>query len=170
MIAEKQIEGLNEALHKSQNESDFHRTDAEQLRAYMAMAETQQGPLRDEDFYIQNFGELKTEVENWMARNSRNNAGQSLTTSQVEFILQSLADLGHHGQKASEYLRVKQRAQIWYSTPRWRIPLVRHIVAAFIFARIFQPFVVGLPRASSEILEWIDHDLVSQGWRFSKVC
>jgi chromosome segregation ATPase len=167
-IAENQIEALNEALHKSQNESEFHRSDAEQLRAYMAKAETQQGPLRDEDFYIQNFGELKTEVENWMARNSRNNAGQSLSASQLEFILQSLADLGQHGQKASDYLRLNQRAQTWYSTPRWRIPLVRHIVAAFIFAHIFQPFVVGLPPASSEILEWIDHDLVSQGSHLGK--
>jgi hypothetical protein len=89
--------------------------------------------------------------------------------SQVKFVLQSLADLGQHGQKASDYLRVNQCAQTWYSTRRCRIPLVRHIVAAFIFAHILQPFVVGLPPASSEILERINRDLISQRSHLGKV-
>jgi chromosome segregation ATPase len=161
--ANNEIESLNDALQKSQNETSFHRDDAAKLRAYMAKAESQQSPLRDEDFYIQNFAELKTEVENWIARNSRINSGHALSASDSEFILQSLDKLGPFGHKATEYLRVNDRVQRWYSTPRWRIPFVRHIVAAFLHAHILQKFVVGLPTASSEILEWIDRDLVSGG-------
>ena len=157
------MESLGRDLDKAKEDCSFHRNDAAQLRAHIAKAESQQSPLRDEDFYIQNFGEIKTEIESWIARNAKTNAAQSLSDRQEINLLQSIAELGEHGQKASKYLRANNRVQTWYSTPRWRIPLARHIVAAFIFAHIFQPFVVGLPTSSSEVLEWIDNDIMSRG-------
>ena len=170
ITAQTDMESLSQDLDKAIEDRMFHRNDAEKLRAHIAKAEIQQSPLRDEDFYVQNFGEIKTEIENWVARNAKANATQSLSDRQEASLLQCLAELGEHGQRASEYLRANNRIQIWYSTPRWRIPMARHIVAAFIFAYVFHPFVVGLPASSSEVLEWIDQDIMSQGSPLEKIC
>jgi len=77
--------------------------------------------------------------------------------------------LGEHGERAAQYLSANNRMQKWYGAPRWRIPMVRHIVAAFLFAYAFQPFIVGLPAESAKILGWIDRDIASQERKFSTV-
>jgi DNA repair exonuclease SbcCD ATPase subunit len=161
--ANRDIERLNEELKKSQEEGTDYRHDAEKLRAYIATGESQRGPIRDENYYVQSFGELKAEIENWIARNAKNNAARELSDQHEGYLLQSLADLGEHGERAAQYLSANNRMQKWYGAPRWRIPMVRHIVATFLFAYAFQPFIVGLPEESAKILGWIDRDIASQG-------
>jgi chromosome segregation ATPase len=166
--ATDEIKSLKETLKKSQEDHFFHRDDAQQLRAYISQAGKQQSPIRDEMIYIRGFRELKTDVESWIARNAKASAAQIFSINQEAHILGTLADSGIHGQKASVYLRTDNRVQRWYRNPSYRIQLVRHIVAAFLFGHVFQPFIVGLPATSPELLSWIiDNDIKSRGARLT---
>jgi hypothetical protein len=157
------IESLNESLQKSQKDKLYHEDDARRLRFGIAEASNQQNPRRDEEYYICGFGALEADIQNWIAKNAKAHAAQALSSQPENHLLQSLLELGEHGQRVSEYLLSHNRLRVWYSTPSYRIQLARHIVATFLFASVFYPFVVGLPNTSSEMLSWIDNDMESRG-------
>ena len=164
LVASEEIESLNEALRKSQEDHFFHRDDAQQLRAYISEAGKQQSPIRGETIYIRCFRELKTDIESWIARNAKASVTRIFSIHEEAHILGKLTEFGIHGQKAAAYLRIDNRIQRWCRNPSYRIQLVRHIVAAFLFGYIFQPFIVGLPATSREPLSWIiDNDIRFRG-------
>lgn len=139
------------------------RFDNEDLRRYIVKMENDIQPLQDEEYYIQMFDELKSEVENWVAKQGKSNAGPALSPSDEGRLFQIISDLGSSGRKSVEFLSQNNFCTVWYANTRSRIQLLRHIVAIFLFEKIFKPFAAGLPTKFSEALVWIGDDVISRG-------
>lgn len=154
---------LGEELKAAKDDVELLRVDNERLRTYIATKETQLQPSQTEDYYVQNFRELRTGLEMWIAKQAKTSAATSMSDADASKLLESLAGLGRKGKLSAQYLRLNNTVQKLYCTTGSRIQLIRHVVAVFLFDQIFGPFAVGLPRELSDALEWIDNDILSQG-------
>jgi hypothetical protein len=161
---QKQINLLLEEQQRLRSENAELRTDNEQLRTHIVKMEPKDlKPLRDEDYYIQGFEELKSEVEMWSARHAKAKVSQALSKSSEAKLFECLDMLGDSGKSSSQFLQKHHATQVWYSNARTRIPLIRHIIGLFLFRHILEPFAAGLPPELSEALVWIDEDVMSHG-------
>lgn len=166
-----QINILLEEQQRLKSENAMLRTDNEQLRTYIVKMEPNDlKPLRDEEYYIQGIEELKSDVEMWSARHGKANVSHTLSKSSEVKLFELLEKLGEPGRGSSQFLQKHQATQIWYSNARTRIPLIRHVVALFLFRQVLEPFAVGLPPALSDALVWIDEDVMSHGKSFTSHC
>jgi predicted nucleic acid-binding Zn-ribbon protein len=155
-LLEKETEELQEKYYKES-------LTVNGLRSVIAKAETKKGPLRAEEFYVRNFRELQGELEMWIAKTSKTKAKKVLLDHDVQGILQRLTRLGGYARIAAEFLHTTNAIQTWYAAPHWRIPLIRHIVAVYFFELIFRPFVFGLPRDASHVLNFVDNVITTEG-------
>ena len=139
------------------------RSDNDELRKYVAQKETeQQNSLRNQQYYIQQFQELKAVMEMWIVKHSKSSAAKELSRSQETELLKLLTSLGKSGKKSAEFLNTKpQLFQNLYANTRSRILLVRHIIAVFLIDQIFEPFAAGLP---SSLLQAIGSLVISHGF------
>ena len=138
------------------------RSDNDELRKYIAQKEAeQQHSLRNEQYYIQQFEELKSIMEMWTVKHSKSSAGNDLSQSTEIEVLKLLASFGKSGKTSAEFLTQNQHLfQRLYANIRSRIPLLRHIAAVFLFDQVFEPFAAGLPSSLSQELGSL---LVSHG-------
>ena len=167
---QKQINILLDEQKRLRNENAELRTDNEQLRTHIVKMEPKDlKPLRDEDYYIQGFEELKSEVEMWSARHAKANVSQPLSAPSGTKLFECLDMLGESGRGSSQFLQKHHATQVWYSNPRTRIPLIRHIIGLFLFRHVLEPFAAGLPPALSEALVWIDDDVMSHGLHLQRI-
>jgi hypothetical protein len=157
------VHKLEEELKAANNEVELLRADNERLRTYIATKETELQPRHPEDYYVQNFQELRTELEMWIAKQAKTSAATGLSDAEVSKLLVRLAGFGRCGKLSAETLSLNNTVQKQYSATGSRIQLIRHIVAVFLFDQVFSPFVVGLSRELSEALGWIEDDILSQG-------
>ena len=63
------------------------RHDNDEIRSYVLRMESDLQPVRDEDYYIQLFEEIKSEVEMWSAKHGKSNAGATLSQEQEDQLL-----------------------------------------------------------------------------------
>ena len=149
---EKKSRALNFALEnevqrlKEQNAG--LRLDNDKIREYIITKEKElQQAFEDEDYYIECLEELKSDVELWSAKQGKSRASE-LSTSQELQLLELLAALGPCGKNSVELFESNHFFQKWHSRPRWRIQLLRHVLAVGLFDQIFEPFVAGIPPES----------------------
>jgi hypothetical protein len=135
--------------------------DNENLREYITSMSKAQEPIRGEDFYVQSFEELRGHIQSWMAKNSKLNAKEILAEGVQTEVVAFLDKCGPHGIITSKKFGSQIR-ELWTSR-RTRVPLLRHIVALFLFETVFDRFAFGHDRAASEYLKWIEGDLFRQG-------
>ena len=57
----------------------------------------------------------------------------------------------------------------FYGTSRWRHRLIRHVVALFLFNRVFEPFALGISQEFSDGLRVIDMNVNTQGVAFLNI-
>jgi chromosome segregation ATPase len=157
----QRIKNFEENFTSLNDEIEFLRTDNEKIRAYIAKRENDLKPVYAEDYYIKSFQELKAEIEMWVAKQSKTNATETLADIHAKEVLQNLAALGQVGRAAAKALNPS--IQTWYGTVRSRIPLIRHVIAVFLFDQIFVPFAVGLSPEVSSALSFIEGRILSQG-------
>ena len=120
-----------------------------------------QEPLRGDDHYIKLFDDLKNDIDSWVASLSKKNASATLRPGVPKTILVKLGALGEHGHYTAEFLR-PLLLQL-HGGRKTRIPLIRHVLALFLFDQIFEPFAFGLTRDSSKNMKDIEDRLFKQG-------
>lgn len=168
MLAKQTNDQLTDENNGLKAEIGLLRVDNESLRKHIVhMEKSDVNPLRDEDHYIQNFCELKSELETWIAKHAKSNAAPALTPAQEDWLLKVLSGLGPCGKASSDFMAPNHAALNWYGNARSRIQLIRHIVAVYIFERILEPFAAGLNQGFSEALKWIEKDILARGFLFS---
>jgi hypothetical protein len=132
-----------------------------QLRQCIHRMSKPQEPLRSEDSYIDHFQDLKNQIESWVAGHSKQNANVLLERRTQNSVLAKLEQLGTYGIHTTESFRSSLGQ--WYTNKRTRIPLIRHIIALFLFGRVFNPFAFGLKcQDSSDHLIFIEDHLFTQ--------
>ena len=142
--------------------------DNEELRAYIArisLNSKQMEPIFSDDHYVHAFKQLNDMIEVWVVKHWKKNTRQSWHSTSHERMLQGIAEFGPTGNEAAESLR-SQLLPLFAGRPgpvRIRIPLIRHLLAAFLFDQIFEPFAIGLDSQVSNKLSFIEDDLFSQG-------
>jgi predicted nucleic acid-binding Zn-ribbon protein len=163
----KKLDALNNGLEAEVTKLNAEivglRFDNEDLRRYIVKMENNLQPVQDEEYYIRMFEEIRSEVENWVAKQGKSNAGPALSPSDEGKLFKILSGLGSTGRKSAEFLSQNSFCTVWYANTRSRIQLLRHIVAIFLFEKIFKPFAAGLPTKFSEALFWIGDDVISRG-------
>jgi predicted nucleic acid-binding Zn-ribbon protein len=159
---QSEIQALK-AENKSLNEKvKSTAADNARLRRDIVNMENDLNPLREEDFYIQGFREIKTDIEMWAATYASNDI-KGLSANEETFLLQNISTIGPRGKASADILSKKNVAQKLYKNARCRIPFVRHIIALFLYDNIFEPFAFGFTSSFSQVLSWIDSDIVSYG-------
>ena len=154
-------QALEELVQKLRGEIAGLRYDNDEIRSYIVQNETDLKPVKDEEFYIQTFEEIKAEVEMWVAKQAKSHAAQMLPQSNEAKLFETLSTWGETGSRSVQFLAPKHYCGVWYSIMRSRIQLIRHLISIFLFDKIFQPFAAGLPDEFSRALVWIGHDTLS---------
>lgn len=155
------IEKTRFSRQRLEEKCELIQKDNEGLREYITSMSKAQEPIRGEDFYVQSFEELRGHIQSWMAKNSKLNAKETLAEGVQMEVVGFLDMCGAHGIITSTKFGAEIR-ELWTSR-RTRVPLLRHIVALFLFETVFDRFAFGHDRAASEYLKWIEGDLFRQG-------
>jgi hypothetical protein len=155
------IEKTRFSRQKLEEKCDLIQKDNETLREYITSMSKAQEPIRGEDFYVQLFEELRGHIQSWMAKNSKLNAKETLAEGVQSEVVGFLDKCGAHGVITAKRFGGQVR-ELW-TNRRTRVPLLRHIVALFLFEMVFDRFAFGHDRAASEYLKWIEGDLFRQG-------
>ena len=140
------------------------RHDNDEIRSYILKMEHELLPVVD-DYYIQLFEEIKFEVEIWSAKHGKSNAGATLSQEHEDQLLDIMVHLGNSGIASVSFLRANPRfLRTWYSNARSLIQFVRHVIASFLYDKIFEPFAAGLPTQFSQALDWIRSYVIEDGF------
>jgi hypothetical protein len=135
--------------------------DNDQLRNQIASMSSAQEPLREEEYYILQFNQIKIDIDSWVAKETRSKPTEPLSDETRNMISSALAGLGRHGSHSAD--NIMPQIQMFYGDRRRRIALIRHIIAIVLFEKIFSRFVFGLNHNSSEYLSYIESQIYSSG-------
>ena len=114
-------------------------------------------PRHDEGYYIDYFEEINRHIQEWMVRRDWSMTPEELPKGAAKKILKAFATLGKYCKESSELLAYKDSLRFCYRNDGRRVQMIRHILAAFLFDNILEPFVFGVPPQFSETF----HDIVN---------
>ena len=135
-----------------------------ELRSQIYSMATGRGTANDDDHYARNFIELKYLIETEMLKLSRAHNGHVLSDDVPDMVFEKLMALGETGENCRKVLASKEYSiPFLYSQGIWRHALLRHVVALFLFERVFQPFAFGLPPAVSIAFQVVDSNILANG-------
>ena len=118
------------------------------------------------EYYSQSFDELNGIAEG-VVRYSRVHISHIPSETHRAQILAHISRLGEHGSKTEEFLEsAKDCFQSLYGRGRWRHRLIRHVIALFLFNRVFEPFALGISQEFSDGLRAIDMNVNTLGVAF----
>ena len=143
------------------------KEDNQSLRRYIDRMSNAQEPIRGEEKYTQRFEDLNNKITLWVLKQSKLNADVTLHDGNLRSsVLTKLESFGVCGRHAATSIR-SSLAQL-YASKKTRASLIRHILALFLFDRVFYPFAFALkfPDASaqaSDYMKSIENDLFEQG-------
>ena len=118
------------------------------LRSQITEMSIAQEPLREEQYYILEFTQLRMDIESWAARETRNMTNQMPSDQEYAQILQVLRNCGETGTNAAEWFQRIHR-KTWQDR-RSKIGLIRHFVAVVLFDHVFERFAFGFDRGWSK--------------------
>jgi chromosome segregation ATPase len=159
---QSEIRGLKAENKSLTDKANSTAADNARLRRDIVNMDNDLNPLREEDFYIQSFREIRTDIESWVVTHAID-ITEALSKNEEQYLLQHLSSVGPKSKTAADFLGKKSLARSLYKNPRCRIPLIRYIIALFLFDQIFEPFAFGFTPQFSQVLLWIDADIVSYG-------
>jgi hypothetical protein len=123
------------------------------------------GPIKTEEYYSSNFEALGCLIEKEIVKLSKVHRNYTLTDLQTSQVLSYISEVGTLGQKCSDLLKSEgtYSLQNLYSQGKLRILLIRHVIALFLYERIFDPFAFGVSREVSDCLRSVDRDIMFRG-------
>ena len=151
----KLTKDLNEALK-----------DNEDLREVITSKSRPQEPIFAEDHYIRGFIDIKNAITEFVAKHSKQHSKPSLSPADQKKILEKLTEFGPYGRYSSEFLT--NRLAGLYTNRQFRIPLLRHVFAVFLFDQVFSRFAFSVSQEVSEYLSSIEDHLFLQGYSLSR--
>jgi hypothetical protein len=142
---------LQQAQHQLVGESNSRATltkDNYLLRAQITEMSSAQEPLRDEQFYILEFNQIRMDVESWAAKETRTMPKQFLPEPASSQLFSLLKTYGETGSNVAEWFRHKDRR--FFQERRNQIALIRHLIAVVLFDQVFDRFAFGFDRNYSK--------------------
>ena len=141
----------------------------EDLTEIIANTSKPQEPIHAERHYKTGFLDIKNEVNEFVVKNSKLNSKESLSPADQKKILEKIAEFGDCGKHSSEFL-AKRLASL-YTSRQFRIPLLRHVFALFLFDQVFGRFAFSVSHEVSDNLRRIEDNICHQGkLRIPAVC
>lgn len=140
--------------------------DNDGLRELINSKSRPQEPTHAEDFYIQSFDDLKSGIIDFIAKHSKQNSKETLTPATQTKILSAIAEFGVTGQATAQFLKLHLLPL--YTSRQFRIHLLRHIVAIYLFDQIFNRFAYPVTPETSDYLRRIEDNLFCQGLPVNK--
>jgi hypothetical protein len=142
-------------------ENQALRADNETLRNLIVERSMARDSLRGDQFYSREFRELLADVETWVVKMDKSGGIKELSADKATEIIKRLRETGPRGSSSAEFLHINYTLfQQAYRTPRIRVQLGRHIVAAILFDKVFAPLVLGIPpdwaRTLGRLLEIVE--------------
>lgn len=136
-----------------------------ELRSQIYSMATGRGPEYDDEHYAGQFDKLKCLVETEMLKLSRAHKGQVLSDEIPSRLLEELGRLGDIGESSCSFLANRAYSiQLMYITQGiLRHPLLRHIVALFLYRFVFRPFAVGLSDPVSRAFKSVNKYVLAKG-------
>lgn len=135
--------------------------DNTKLRAQIARMCSAQDSINVEDYYIQQFNQLNSEVESWVATETKKKPATPSSDTFQDHLTEVLKLLGRDERSTSTLMSVFLR-DYEKSRPK-RIALIRHAVACILFKEVLALFAFGLSRDSSKFLKYIEKEIYNQG-------
>ena len=161
---QRQLEDRRREIERISKIVVDYQAQNEDFRSEIFALGTGRGPLKDEEFYISTFEELKCLIEKEIVKLSRAHANLVFTEEQQGELLKKISEIGSWGTRCAEFLKLeKYSLQKLYSQGQWRHPLLRHIVAWFLLDRVFDPFAFGISQEFSDGLKCVERDVISRG-------
>lgn len=157
---------LNQELQKLRVENLNIRTDNEELRAQLVSLQKWHGPLQGEEYYTELFKALNSEIGGAIAGQVKKVSRQApLEVPDWEILSTRIAELGNSGVTSVTFLNStgSNVIDLLFSSGASRIAFIRHIIALFLYERVFEPFAFGLSGPFSETLKVIQQKSISQG-------
>ena len=149
------------------NQIKILRNDNQSLRMYIDSMRNAQEPIRGEEKYTQAFEDLNNKITSWILTQSKKNADVTLKDANIRTaIMTKIKSFGKYGVHTAT--QIEPTLQQLYASKKTRAPLIRHILALFLFDRVFDPFAFALKypdpsHDASNYLKFIENDLFLQG-------
>ena len=146
--------------------SEMLENDNIQLRNQVARMSTAQEPLHGQAFYVGEFADLKSDIESWarkMSRQSKTTTVLSFTSEAQEGFLDTLRSWGQYGEAYATWLGTDNRLLILHNDRRWRTILIRHTVGLFLFHGVLNCFVFGRGEQTNMRFYPVEEHLFTQG-------
>jgi hypothetical protein len=155
---------LQQVQHLLVSESNSRATltkDNYLLRSQIAEMSSAQDPLRDEQFYILEFNQIRMDIESWAAKETRTMPKQFLSESESFQLISLLKTYGETGNNVAEWFRRKDRR--FFQERRTQIALIRHLIAVVLFDQVFNRFAFGFDRSHSKYFTDIEKLVCKHG-------
>ena len=154
-------QGKAEAKNKLANEMlEVVRKDNAELREVINKKSRPQEPIYPEDHYIVGLDDLNTAIRQFVAKHSKMNSKATLQPAAPTKVIDKIAEFGKYGKISAEVL--KPRLLKLYTSPQFRIPLLRHIFTLFLFDGVLDRFAYAINRDTSEYLKFVEENLFLQ--------
>jgi len=162
--------GDSDDVRALQEDIEALRADNEQLRALIMSRSMAREPIQGEEFYFKEFRQLLADVQEWVAKLDLSGGVKELAVDRANEIIKLLGAIGPRGKSSAEFLREKRALfEKACSSPKSRIQLERHIVAAILFDKVFAPLVFGIPREWAQTLDGILEIIETTGMAMKNV-
>jgi hypothetical protein len=142
------LDQTHQQLIKESNARTALAKDNRLLRSQITEMSSAQEPLREEQYYILEFTQIRMDIESWAAKETRNMPKQTLSEQECAQLVQSLSACGETGINAAEWFQRRDRRG--WQDRRSRICLIRHFVAVVLFGHVFERFAFSFDRTWSK--------------------
>jgi hypothetical protein len=131
------------------------------LRSQIAEMSSAQEPLRDEQYYILEFTQIRSDIESWAAKETRTTTKPFLSETASLQLISHLKTYGETGSNAAEWFQHKERK--FFQERRNQIALIRHLIAVVLFDQVFNRFAFGFDRNYSTYFTDVEKLICKQG-------
>ena len=157
---EKVAETAQKGLSELSQRCDILDKDNDLLRTQIASTSCAQEPLREEQFYVSQFDQIRMEIESWAAKETRGKVLEPVTTTCQDTVIAMLVVCGDHGKLAGDLLR--SASSLFGENRRTRIALIRHATAVWLYSMMFDRFAFGFNSKMSDQFKNVETTIYSQ--------
>jgi hypothetical protein len=160
------VQSFRERLDKVESRNLGFENDNISLRTYIANLKIADAQTKDDAYYIDNLQGLNRMTESSVASVFIDNPSPRKLSKEAGLeILGILSEFVPSGRFTARLLQEPTYDTIWtlHQDPRKRVAFARHLIALFLWDRVFKPFAFGLPLEQSTILKEIEKYIVRNG-------
>jgi hypothetical protein len=160
------VQSFRERLDKMESRNLGFENDNISLRTYIANLKIADAQTKDDAYYIDNLQGLNRMIESSVASVFIDNPSPRKLSNEAGLeILGVLSEFVPSGEFTARLLQDPTYDTIWtlHQDARKRVAFARHLIALFLWDRVFKPFAFGLPLEQSTILKEIEKYIVGNG-------